>query len=345
MCLRVNNIIGKAKTGTGKTGAYAIPAISLIDKEDPNVQVLVIVPTRELALQTSATMKKFSKYLKLEIMGALGGTSIREDILRLENPVHIIVATPGRILDLAEKEVVDLSTVKTVILDEVDKLLSTHFMPVTQNIFEYLSKDVQVLLFSATFPKETTVKFQKKYVPEPSYINMMVQNEVTLKGVTQYYAYIEEREKLHCLNTLFSKLQINQCIIFCHSVKRVELLAKKISQLGYSCFYIHSKMIQSDRNKVFHDFKNGDSRCLVSSDLFTRGIDIPSVNVVINFDFPQYSDTYLHRIGRSGRFGHLGLAINLITDKDKVSMFKIEKELSTKINAIPQDIDVNLYTI
>ena len=232
-------------------------------------------------------------------MGALGGTSIKEDILRLENPVHIIVATPGRILDLAEKEVVDLSTVKIIILDEVDKLLSINFMSVTEKIFEYLSKEVQILLFSATYPKETTMKFQKKYIPNPNYVNMMSQNEVTLKGVTQYYAYIEEKEKLHWLNTLFSKLQINQCIIFCQSVKRVELLSKKISQLGYSCFYIHSKMIQSDRNKVFHDFKNGDSRCLVSSDLFTRGIDIPSVNVVINFDFPEYSDTYLHRIGRS----------------------------------------------
>lgn len=343
--LEGKNIIGKAKTGTGKTGAYAIPAISMIDKDDPNVQVLVIVPTRELALQTSSTMKKFSAYLKLEIMSSLGGTSIREDILRLENVVHIIVATPGRILDLAEKEVVDLSTVKIVILDEVDKLLSTHFISVTEQLFGFLKEDVQVLLFSATFPKETTKEFQKKYVPNPKYINLMVHDEITLKGVTQYYAYIEEKEKLHCLNTLFSKLQINQCIIFCYSVKRVELLAKKISQSGFSCFYIHSKMAQGDRNKVFHDFKNGDSRCLVCSDLFTRGIDIPSVNVVINFDFPQFSDTYLHRIGRSGRFGHLGLAINLITDKDKVNMFKIEKELKTKINAIPQDIDLNLYTV
>jgi ATP-dependent RNA helicase DDX6/DHH1 len=339
------NIIGKAKTGTGKTGAYAIPAISMIDKDDTNVQVLVIVPTRELALQTSATMKKFSAYLDLEIMSSLGGTSIKEDILRLENTVHIIVATPGRILDLAEKGVVDLSTVKIAILDEVDKLLSTHFRPVTEQLFEYFKEDVQTLLFSATFPKESTMEFQKKYIPNPKYINLMVHDEITLKGVTQYYAYIEEKEKLHCLNTLFSKLQINQCIIFCYSVKRVELLAKKISQLGYSCFYIHSKMAMNDRKKVFHDFKNGDSRCLVCSDLFTRGIDIPSVNVVINFDFPQYSDTYLHRIGRSGRFGHLGLAINFITDKDKVNMFKIEKELKTKINAIPQDIDLDLYTI
>jgi ATP-dependent RNA helicase DDX6/DHH1 len=130
-------------------------------------------------------------------MGALGGTSIKEDILRLENPVHIIVATPGRILDLAEKEVVDLSTVKIIILDEVDKLLSINFMPVTEKIFEYLSKEVQILLFSATYPKETTVKFQKKYIPNPQYVNMMSQSEVTLKGVTQYYAYIEEKEKLH----------------------------------------------------------------------------------------------------------------------------------------------------
>lgn len=133
-------------------------------------------------------------------------------------------------------------------------------------------------------------------------------------------------------------------IIFCNSTKRVELLAKKISQLGYSCFYIHSRMKQHDRNKVFHDFKNGETRCLVSSDLFTRGIDILSVNVVINFDFPKYSETYLHRIGRSGRFGHLGLAINFVTDDDKENLFKFEAELKTTIQPIPADIDTDLYT-
>lgn len=174
------------------------------------------------------------------------------------------------------------------------------------------------------------------------FINLM--DELTLKGVTQYYAYLEEREKLHCLNTLFTKLEINQAIIFCNSAKRVELLAKKISQLGFSCFFIHSRMQQQDRNRIYHDFKNGETRCLVSTDLFTRGIDIISVNVVINFDFPQYAETYLHRIGRSGRFGHLGLAINFITENDKNSLFQIEDELKTKVNPIPQDIDKNLYT-
>jgi len=160
-------------------------------------------------------------------------------------------------------------------------------------------------------------------------------SDLTLKGVTQYYAYLEEREKLHCLNTLFSKLDINQSIIFCQSAKRVELLAKKIADLGYSCFYIHSKMQQAERNKIYHDFKRGETRCLVCTDLITRGIDIQAVNVVINFDYPKYSETYLHRIGRSGRFGHLGLAINFITETEKDYLFKVEDELNCKINPIP----------
>lgn len=168
-------------------------------------------------------------------------------------------------------------------------------------------------------------------------------DELTLRGVTQYYAYVEERQKVHCLNTLFSKLQINQSIIFCNSTNRVELLAKKVTELGYSCFYSHAKMLQSHRNRVFHDFRNGVCRNLVCSDLLTRGIDIQAVNVVINFDFPKNSETYLHRIGRSGRFGHLGLAINLVTYEDRFNLYKIEQELGTEIQPIPQAIDRSLY--
>lgn len=183
--------------------------------------------------------------------------------------------------------------------------------------------------------------FRDKWVPEPYEINLM--EELTLKGVSQFYAFVEERQKVHCLNTLFTKLEINQSIIFCNSVSRVELLAKRITQLGYSCFYIHAKMDQTDRNRVFHEFRSGATRHLVSSDLFTRGIDIPTVNTVINFDFPKTSETYLHRIGRSGRFGHLGLAINMITYDDRHSLYKIEQELSTEIKPIPPEIDRKLY--
>jgi ATP-dependent RNA helicase DDX6/DHH1 len=175
----------------------------------------------------------------------------------------------------------------------------------------------------------------------PYEVNLM--DELTLRGITQYYAFVEEKQKVHCLNTLFSKLQINQSIIFCNSTNRVELLAKKITELGYSCFYSHAKMVQQNRNKVFHDFRNGVSRNLVCSDLLTRGIDIQAVNVVINFDFPKNAETYLHRIGRSGRFGHLGLAINLINWEDRFNLYKIEQELGTEIQPIPPSIDKNLY--
>lgn len=175
----------------------------------------------------------------------------------------------------------------------------------------------------------------------PYEINLM--EELTLRGVTQYYAFVEETDKVRCLNTLFSKLQINQSIIFCNSTNRVELLAKKITDLGYSCFYSHARMAQDARNRVFHEFRRGACRNLVCSDLITRGIDVQAVNVVINFDFPKNAETYLHRIGRSGRFGHFGLAINLLTWDDRVNLFRIEQELGTEIEAIPAEIDKRLY--
>ena len=286
--------------------------------------------------QTSSIVKEIGKHMKVNCMVSTGGTSLREDIMRLYDVVHILCGTPGRILDLANKGVADLSKCSTVVLDEADKLLSPDFQSTLEELLNHTQENRQVLLFSATFP--VTIKsFAAKHVPNPYEINLM--DELTLKGVTQYYAYVEERQKVHCLNTLFNKLEINQSIIFCNSVNRVELLAKKITQLGYSCYYIHAKMRQEYRNRVFHEFRNGGTRHLVCSDLFTRGIDIQSVNVVINFDFPRNSETYLHRIGRSGRFGHLGLAINLLTHQDRYNLYRIERELGTEIRPIPPVIN------
>jgi len=285
-------------------------------------------------------MGEIGKHMGLQCMVTTGGTSLKDDIMRLYNPVHMIVATPGRILDLASKNVADLSKCRTIVMDEADKLLSAEFQPVLEQIISLCDPNHQICLFSATFP--VTVKsFCQKFVPNPYSINLM--DELTLRGITQFYAYVEERQKVHCLNTLFSKLEINQSIIFCNSVNRVELLAKKITELGYSCYYIHAKMQQANRNRVFHEFRNGATRHLVTSDLFTRGIDIQSVNVVINFDFPKNSETYLHRIGRSGRFGHLGLSVNLITYEDRHSLRRVEQELGTEIRPIPANIDRSLY--
>ena len=233
-----------------------------------------------------------------------------------------------------------MNNCKFFVLDEADKLLGQDFKGMLDTLIGYLPEERQILLFSATFPV-TVQQFMKKHLKNPHEINLM--EELTLKGVTQYYAFVQERQKVHCLNTLFSKLQINQSIIFCNSTQRVELLAKKIAELGYSCYYIHARMSQPHRNRVFHDFRGGLCRNLVCSDLFTRGIDIQAVNVVINFDFPRMAETYLHRIGRSGRFGHLGIAINLITYEDRHLLHKIEEELNTSICPIPKVIDPTQY--
>ena len=292
--LQNRNVLARAKNGTGKTAAYIIPCLEKTDTTQTYVQVLILIPTRELALQTSAIVKEIGKHMGIQCMVTTGGTSLKDDIMRLYNSVHIIVATPGRILDLASKKVADLSKCRTIIMDEADKLLSTEFQPVLEKIIDLCDKKHQICLFSATFPV-TVKEFCQKFVPNPYSINLM--DELTLRGITQFYAYVEERQKVHCLNTLFSKLEINQSIIFCNSVNRVELLAKKVTEPGYSCYYIHAKMQQANRNRVFHEFRNGATRHLVTSDLFTRGIDIQSVNVVINFDFPKNAETYLHRIG------------------------------------------------
>ncbi|EDV58480.1 ATP-dependent RNA helicase me31b [Drosophila suzukii] len=340
IALSGKDVLARAKNGTGKTGAYCIPVLEQIDPTKDYIQALVMVPTRELALQTSQICIELAKHLDIRVMVTTGGTILKDDILRIYQKVQLIIATPGRILDLMDKKVADMSHCRILVLDEADKLLSLDFQGMLDHVILKLPKDPQILLFSATFPL-TVKNFMEKHLREPYEINLM--EELTLKGVTQYYAFVQERQKVHCLNTLFSKLQINQSIIFCNSTQRVELLAKKITELGYCCYYIHAKMAQAHRNRVFHDFRQGLCRNLVCSDLFTRGIDVQAVNVVINFDFPRMAETYLHRIGRSGRFGHLGIAINLITYEDRFDLHRIEKELGTEIKPIPKVIDPALY--
>jgi len=340
IALAGRDILARAKNGTGKTGAYTIPILEQIDVTKDVIQGMIVVPTRELALQTSQIAIELSDHMGIKVMVTTGGTNLKDDIMRLYEKVHLVVATPGRILDLMEKQVADVSNCRILVLDEADKLLSQDFKGILDRVIHHLPRERQILLFSATFPL-TVESFMRKHLTDPYEINLM--DELTLKGITQFYAFVQERQKVHCLNTLFSKLRINQSIIFCNSTQRVELLAKKITELGYSCYYIHAKMAQAHRNRVFHDFRDGSCRNLVCSDLFTRGIDIQAVNVVINFDFPKMAETYLHRIGRSGRFGHLGIAINLITYDDRFSLPRIEQELGTEIKPIPKVIDRSLY--
>lgn len=281
-----------------------------------------------------------SSRLKIKVHMVTGGTSISNDILQMKEPGQLLVATAGRLLDLTRRRTCDLSKCHMLVLDEADKMLTVDSQPLIEELIHFCSKDLQIMLFSATFPVSVKA-FSDRFMQGAHEVNLM--EELTLIGVTQYYAYVEERLKVACLDALFSKLNINQAMIFCNSVPRVVLLARKITEMGQSCFYVHAQMPMIHRNKVFHDFKSGVARVLVCSDLLSRGIDIPSVNVVINFDMPRTSETYLHRIGRTARFGHLGVAINMITNDDKKNMYQIEKELGTEIKPIPSVIDPSLY--
>ena len=257
VALAGKNILARAKNGTGKTAAFCIPMLEKVNTEEKHIQGMVLVPTRELALQTSSVIRDLGKHMDIQCMVSTGGTSLREDIMRFYSAVHVLVATPGRVLDLANKGVCNLKSCQIVVMDEADKLLSPEFQPVVEELLKFLPKTRQILMYSATFPA-TILDFKTRYLADAKEINLM--EELTLKGVTQFYAFVEERQKVHCLNTLFSKLQINQAIIFCNSVARVELLAKKITELGFSCFYIHARMYQSHRNRVFHDFRSGACR-------------------------------------------------------------------------------------
>ncbi|CAJ0898553.1 12781_t:CDS:10 [Entrophospora sp. SA101] len=339
IALTGRDILARAKNGTGKTAAFVIPSLEKINTKKPKIQALLLVPTRELALQTSQVCKSLGKHMGVQVMVTTGGTTLKDDILRLSETVHIVVGTPGRILDLAGKGVADFSECPTFVMDEADKLLSPEFSPIVEQLLGYFPKNRQIMLYSATFP------LIEKYLVKPYEINLM--DELTLRGVTQYYAFVEERQKVHCLNTLFSKnLPTNYIFILIYNCNYYGYFNPPLSTSlsipsSYVCY--HAKMLQSHRNRVFHDFRNGVCRNLVCSDLLTRGIDIQAVNVVINFDFPKNAETYLHRIGRSGRFGHLGLAINLITYEDRFNLYKIEQELGTEIQPIPPVIDKRLY--
>lgn len=340
VALTRRDIMARAKNGTGKTGAYSVPLLDSIDPNLNKIQGMILVPTRELALQTSQICIELAKHTPIKVMLVIGGTLLKDDLIRLTQTVHVLIGTPGRLVDLFNRNLLDLSKCKTVVLDEADKLLSEELKGAVEQLLNAVDRNRQVMVYSATYPV-TVQSFMQKHLRSPYQINLM--ETLTLKGITEYYAYVQEKHKVHCLNTLFSKLQICQSIIFCSSAQRVELLAKKITQLGYSCYYIHARMSQQDRNRVFHDFRSGCCRNLVCTDLLTRGIDIPTVNVVINFDFPKYAESYLHRIGRSGRFGHLGIAINLVTYADRYMLKNIETELMTEIKPIPKEIDKRLY--
>lgn len=337
------DLIAQAQSGTGKTGTFSIGALSLVDVNDKTTQVLILSPTRELSKQTASVITSIGSMMSgLTVQTIVGGTSINEDSYTLKNNTpHVITGCPGRIYDMIRRGHIHSKTIKLVILDEADEMLSSGFKEQVYNIFQYFTNDIQVALFSATLP-DYIYNITNKFMRNPVKISVKTE-QLTLEGISQYYVAIEDdRQKYATLKDLYSVISMSQCIIYCNSVKRVADLYDAMVEDGFPVCRIHSGMDKMERNAAFSEFRTGKYRVLISSNVTSRGIDIQQVSVVINFDVPKCVRNYLHRIGRSGRWGRKGIGINLITRRDIIIMKDIEAHYSCQISELPADFDTLL---
>jgi len=337
------DIIAQAQSGTGKTATFTIGALSLVDLDKDETQVLVLSPTRELSFQTTKVMEGIGSMLSnLKIQTLVGGSSIDEDANKLKTSIpHVITGCPGRVYDMMRRNYITTDKIKLIILDEADEMLSDGFKDQVYNIFQNLGSNIQVALFSATLPS-TIHQITNKFMRNPVRVSVKTE-QLTLEGIAQYYVAVEnDVQKYETLKDLFNSLSVSQCIIYANSVKRVADLYDAMIEDGFPVCCIHSNMERGDRDRAYQEFKTGKFRVLISSNVTARGIDIQQVSVVINFDIPKCVHTYLHRIGRSGRWGRKGLGINLITKRDVYKMKEIESHYSTQIDELPSNFAVHI---
>lgn len=329
--------IGQAQSGTGKTATFVIGSLQKIDYDAKVTQVLILAPTRELAMQIQKVALALGDYLKVRCHACIGGTVIRDDLEKLKDGMQLIVGTPGRVMDMVSKRHLRVDDIGLFVLDEADEMLSRGFKEQIYDIFKFLPPNVQVALFSATMAPDI-LDLTGKFMRNPVRI-LVKKDELTLEGIRQFYIAIEREEwKLDTLCDLYETLTITQAIIYCNTRRKVDWLAEKMSQRDFTISIMHSELDQKDRDRIMREFRSGSSRVLISTDLLARGIDVQQVSLVINYDLPANIENYLHRIGRSGRFGRKGVAINFVTNSDARHMKDIENHYHTQIDEMPMDI-------
>ena len=332
------DLMAQAQSGTGKTGTFCIGSLTCVDPTLLKPQVIVIVPTRELAQQIEKVASAIGFYMQIRAYSATGGTPLREDLRALEKGVHFVVGTPGRIYDLIHRGVLNRQYVRVLVLDEADQMLEDRFKEQILCILEMgFPATTQVALFSATMPDEV-VAVANKLLRNPVRI-LIPPEEVTLEGISQYYVAMQKEEwKFDALCDIYKQLNVNQALIYCNKRQRAEWLAEKMTAEGFPLSFIHGEMDVDERRNRMQAFRSGNVRVLISTDLLARGIDVQQVSLVINFELPVQRENYIHRIGRSGRFGRKGTAINLLCP-DEVKMLKeIEAHYQTTIKELPEDL-------
>ena len=334
------DIIAQAQSGTGKTGAFGIGALSIVNVLDNFTQVLILSPTKELAKQTANVLEKIGSMMNdLRIQTIYGGSPYEEfNNFNDKNTPHIICGCPGRVYDLMRRDRITSKKIKLVILDEADEMLSSGFKEQVYNIFQHFNNEIQVALFSATLPN-SIYPIINKIMRNPVKICVKAE-QLTLEGISQYFVAVEDdRQKYDTLKHIYQYVSLSQCIIYCNSIKRVADLYEAMKEDNFPVCRIHSNMDRNERDIAFKEFKTGKSRVLISSNVTARGIDIQQVSIVINFDVPKDIHTYLHRIGRSGRWGRKGVGINFITRRDTGKIKDIEKYYACEIKEMPVSLD------
>ena len=332
------DLIAQAQSGTGNTGAFLIGALQKIDESKKETQILVLVPTHELVHQIYEVAVELSKYLDVTIMEVVGGTNVGECQRELSKFPQIIIGTPGRVLDMINKRYLFTSNITTVIFDEADETLSYGFKLTIYNIIKTIPTSSQICLFSATIPEEI-MELSDNFMKQPQKI-LVKKEALTLEGITQFYINIKVNDwKYDVLTDLYDTINIAQCIIYINSKNKLMEVYDCLIKDNFPVACIHGELTSEDRKKVMEEFRSGHSRILLSTDLLSRGIDVQQLSLVINFDLPKSKETYIHRIGRSGRYGRKGVAINLVTDRDLPHLKDIEEFYETKIVEMPQNLE------
>jgi ATP-dependent RNA helicase DeaD len=326
------DVIGQAQTGTGKTAAFGIPMVERVDPNNKNVQGLVLAPTRELAVQVAERISRFSKYLRLKVLPVYGGESINKQIRALERGVHIVVGTPGRVIDHLKRGTLNFSSTKVVVLDEADRMLDMGFIDDINYILSKVPADRQLSLFSATMD-ESVMNVCHRYMKNPEEI-LVSKDEIALEQLSQYYMVVNSRDKLEHLLDILKQNHMEKVIIFCNTRRSTDWLAHKLHRQGYNARALHGGFTQAQRDRVTESFRNGKLKILIATDVAARGLDIQGITHIINYDVPVEAPVYFHRIGRTARMGNDGTAITLVGYGEIPDLNKIKTLTNTNIEEL-----------
>lgn len=334
--LQGRDVIAQSQSGTGKTTIFCVSVLQTINTRSNTTQALVLSPTRELAEQSRNVMLAFGDYMNVTCHACIGGKSVGDDMRALQQGVHVVSGTPGRVFDMIKRRCLKTRNLKMLVIDEADEMLGKGFKEQLYDIYRYLPPETQVVLVSATMPHDV-LEMTTKFMNEPVRI-LVKRDELTLEGIKQFFVAVEKEEwKFDTLCDLYDILTITQAVIFCNTKLKVDWLTTKMREENFTVSSMHGDMAQEERENIMQEFRQGKSRVLIATDVWGRGLDVQQVSLVINYDLPNSRELYIHRIGRSGRFGRKGVAINFVKDDIRI-LRDIEQFYGTQIDEMPMNV-------